>query len=76
MFANWMFALLCPQMSPRTDLCPFCNHRKYPLFVSFLLCAIMGTFKGYPSIGDASLYLGLLPLSSEIFKCKTTDRLL
>ncbi|KAF8943596.1 hypothetical protein BGZ47_005266 [Haplosporangium gracile] len=42
--------------------------RKYPLFVSFLLCAIMGTFKGYPSVGDASLYLGLLPLSSEIFK--------
>ncbi|KAF9923783.1 hypothetical protein FBU30_006171 [Linnemannia zychae] len=42
--------------------------RNYPLFVSFLLCAIMGTFKGYPSVGDASLYLGLLPLSSEIFK--------
>ncbi|KAG0023495.1 hypothetical protein BGZ80_009270 [Entomortierella chlamydospora] len=42
--------------------------RKYPLFVSFLMCAIMGTFKGYPSVGDASLYLGLLPLSSEIFK--------
>ncbi|KAF9915245.1 hypothetical protein BX616_006569 [Lobosporangium transversale] len=41
---------------------------KYPLFVSFILCAIMGTFKGYPSIGDAALYLGLLPLSSEIFK--------
>lgn len=31
----------------------------------------MGTFKGYPSVGDASLYLGLLPLCSEIFKCKT-----
>ncbi|KAG0317312.1 hypothetical protein BGZ99_006397 [Dissophora globulifera] len=42
--------------------------RKYPLFVSFLLCTIMGSFKGYPSVGDASLYLGLLPLSSEIFK--------
>ncbi|KAF9348353.1 hypothetical protein BGX26_000229 [Mortierella sp. AD094] len=42
--------------------------RKHPLFVSFLMCAVMGTFKGYPSVGDASLYLGLLPLSSEIFK--------
>ncbi|KAK3807933.1 MAG: major facilitator superfamily permease Cdc91p [Benniella sp.] len=42
--------------------------RNRPLFVSFLLCTIMGTFKGYPSIGDASLYLGMLPLSSEIFK--------
>ncbi|KAF9100888.1 hypothetical protein BGX27_000213 [Mortierella sp. AM989] len=41
---------------------------KHPLFVSFLMCAIMGTFKGYPSVGDASLYLGLLPLCSEIFK--------
>ncbi|KAF9958696.1 hypothetical protein BGZ65_001239, partial [Modicella reniformis] len=42
--------------------------RHHPLFASFLLCTIMGAFKGYPSIGDASLYLGLLPLSSEIFK--------
>ncbi|KAI8345913.1 cell division cycle protein [Mortierella sp. GBAus27b] len=42
--------------------------RDHPLFVSFLLCTIMGTFKAYPAIGDASLYLGLLPLSSEIFK--------
>ncbi|KAF9429490.1 hypothetical protein BGZ76_001227 [Entomortierella beljakovae] len=42
--------------------------RKHPLFISFLLCAVMGTFKGYPSVGDASLYLGLLPLHSEIFK--------
>ncbi|KAG0359811.1 hypothetical protein BGZ54_009812 [Gamsiella multidivaricata] len=42
--------------------------RHHPLFASFLLCTIMGTFKGYPSVGDASLYLGLLPLCSEIFK--------
>ncbi|KAF9927360.1 hypothetical protein BGZ67_007554 [Mortierella alpina] len=42
--------------------------RNRPLFVSFLLCTVMGTFKGYPSFGDASLYLGLLPLCSEIFK--------
>ncbi|KAF9419364.1 hypothetical protein BGZ94_009437 [Podila epigama] len=42
--------------------------RKYPLFVCFLLSTIMGAFKGYPSVGDAALYLGLLPLCSEIFK--------
>ncbi|KAF9586381.1 hypothetical protein BGW38_005965 [Lunasporangiospora selenospora] len=42
--------------------------RKYPLFVAFLLSAIIGTFKGYPAVGDAALYLGLLPLSSEIFQ--------
>ncbi|KAG0203074.1 hypothetical protein BGX28_004538 [Mortierella sp. GBA30] len=42
--------------------------RDHPLFISFLLCTVMGTFKGYPSIGDASLYLGLLPVCSEIFK--------
>ncbi|KAG0097102.1 hypothetical protein BGZ93_003434 [Podila epicladia] len=42
--------------------------RKYPLFICFLLSTVMGTFKGYPSVGDASLYLGLLPLCSEIFK--------
>ncbi|KAG0250097.1 hypothetical protein BG011_008653 [Mortierella polycephala] len=42
--------------------------RNHPLFVAFLLSTVMGTFKGYPSVGDASLYLGLLPLCSEIFK--------
>ncbi|KAI9241518.1 hypothetical protein MVEG_11947 [Podila verticillata NRRL 6337] len=42
--------------------------RKYPLFICFLLSTVMGAFKGYPSVGDASLYLGLLPLCSEIFK--------
>lgn len=46
-------------------------NRKYPLFICFLLSTVMGTFKGYPSVGDASLYLGLLPLCSEIFKCET-----
>ncbi|KAG0039493.1 hypothetical protein BGZ82_008004 [Podila clonocystis] len=42
--------------------------RKHPLFICFLLSTVMGAFKGYPSVGDASLYLGLLPLCSEIFK--------
>jgi len=42
--------------------------RKNPLFACFLLCTVMGTFKGYPSVGDAALYLGLLPVCSEIFK--------
>ncbi|KAF9314574.1 hypothetical protein BG003_004056 [Podila horticola] len=36
--------------------------------ISIKLSTVMGAFKGYPSVGDASLYLGLLPLCSEIFK--------
>ncbi|KAG0344747.1 hypothetical protein BG004_004199 [Podila humilis] len=36
--------------------------------ISIKLSTVMGTFKGYPSVGDAALYLGLLPLCSEIFK--------
>ncbi|KAF9969432.1 hypothetical protein BGZ73_008221 [Actinomortierella ambigua] len=42
--------------------------RHHPLFVAYLLTAIIGTLKAYTSVGDAALYLGLLPLYSEIFK--------
>ncbi|KAG0268275.1 hypothetical protein DFQ27_007126 [Actinomortierella ambigua] len=42
--------------------------RHHPLFVAYLLTAIIGTLKAYTSVGDASLYLGLLPLYSEVFK--------
>lgn len=31
----------------------------------------MAIFKSYPSASDASLYLALVPIHDELFKCKT-----
>jgi len=41
---------------------------EHPIFVIFILCGIMSIFKSYPSIGDAALYLGFLPIHDELFK--------
>ncbi|KAI0474013.1 GPI transamidase subunit PIG-U [Xylariaceae sp. FL0804] len=41
--------------------------RTQPLVVLTLLLGIFGIFKPYPSISDASLFLGLLPLFRHIF---------
>ncbi|KAJ2964130.1 hypothetical protein NQZ79_g950 [Umbelopsis isabellina] len=53
---------------------PLCiRFREHPIFVVIVLSGIMSIFKSYPSIGDAALYLGLLPVHSEIFKCKISQ---
>ncbi|KAI5075334.1 hypothetical protein GOP47_0009410 [Adiantum capillus-veneris] len=36
------------------------HHR--PLFLAFVFCSIVAMLKAYPSVGDAALYLGLMPL--------------
>eukprot|EP00250_Pteridium_aquilinum_P002229 c12423_g1_i1 orf=59-1534(+) len=36
------------------------HHR--PLFLAFVFCSIFTMLKSYPSVGDAALYLGLMPL--------------
>ncbi|RUP48956.1 hypothetical protein BC936DRAFT_143574 [Jimgerdemannia flammicorona] len=41
---------------------------EHPIFVTFMLCGIMGIFKSYPSIGDAALYLAFLPIHDELLK--------
>ncbi|EFJ12729.1 hypothetical protein SELMODRAFT_43879, partial [Selaginella moellendorffii] len=33
-----------------------------PIFLSFILMAVVSTLKSYPSVGDAALYLGLMGL--------------
>lgn len=38
-----------------------CLHHR-PLFLAFIFCAISAMLKSYPSVGDAALYLGLMPL--------------
>ncbi|PLN82976.1 major facilitator superfamily permease Cdc91p [Aspergillus taichungensis] len=41
--------------------------RRQPLFVCTALLGIFAIFKPYPSISDASLFLGLLPLYRHLF---------
>lgn len=41
--------------------------RRQPLFVLTILTGIFTVFKPYPSISDASLFLGMLPLYSHLF---------
>lgn len=33
-----------------------------PIFLAFIFCAMSAMLKSYPSVGDAALYLGLMPL--------------
>ncbi|CEI96442.1 hypothetical protein RMCBS344292_10603 [Rhizopus microsporus] len=48
---------------------PICiKFQHKPLFAITFLCGIMAIFKSYPSIGDASLYLALVPIHDEILK--------
>ncbi|KNC97681.1 GPI-anchor transamidase subunit GAB1 [Spizellomyces punctatus DAOM BR117] len=42
--------------------------KNHPLFVAFLLTAIMAIFKSYPSLGDTALYLTFLSMNRELFK--------
>lgn len=45
--------------------------RHHPLLVVTVLTGILAVFKSYPSIGDAALFLSLVPLHDELFKCKS-----
>lgn len=36
------------------------HHR--PIFLAFVFCSISAMLKSYPSVGDAALYMGLMPL--------------
>ncbi|TPX70155.1 hypothetical protein SpCBS45565_g01943 [Spizellomyces sp. 'palustris'] len=42
--------------------------KDHPLFVAFLLTAIMAIFKSYPSLGDTALYLTFFSMNRELFK--------
>lgn len=51
----------------------YCRYREHPIFVIIVLSGIMSILKSYPSIGDAALCLGLLPVHDELFKCKRAE---
>lgn len=44
--------------------------RKEPLLLATVLIALMSIFRSYPSVGDVSFYLALLPLWRRCWKCK------
>ncbi|KAI9096423.1 GPI transamidase subunit PIG-U [Phlyctochytrium arcticum] len=42
--------------------------KNHPLFIVFILAAIIAIFKSYPSLGDTALYLAFLSMHRELFK--------
>lgn len=44
--------------------------RKEPLLLSIVLIALAAIFRSYPSLGDVSFYLALLPIWRRCWKCK------
>ncbi|CAM0137488.1 hypothetical protein VKS41_003149 [Umbelopsis sp. WA50703] len=63
------FFLVVFQLHAFIFAAPLCiRFREHPIFVVVVLSGIMSIFKSYPSIGDAALYLGLLPVHGEVFK--------
>lgn len=65
--SNFSKFFFCQQ---RVHFSNILSKRHKPLFAITFLCGIMAIFKSYPSIGDASLYLALVPIHDEILKCK------
>ncbi|XP_030831860.1 phosphatidylinositol glycan anchor biosynthesis class U protein [Strongylocentrotus purpuratus] len=41
--------------------------REHPLFIMLVQCILIAIFKSYPSVGDTTLYLALLPIWSHTF---------
>ncbi|ORX51928.1 phosphatidylinositol glycan, class U [Hesseltinella vesiculosa] len=63
------FFLMVFQLHCFIFMAPLCiKFKHHPLFVVTILCGIMSIFKSYPCVGDASLFLALVPLHDELFK--------
>ncbi|KAI8099917.1 GPI transamidase subunit PIG-U [Halteromyces radiatus] len=63
------FFLMVFQFHTFIFVAPLCiRFRNRPVFVLTILCGIVAVFKSYPSVGDATLYLSLVPLHDELFK--------
>ena len=48
--------------------------REHPIFMMYLLVALIAIFKSYPSYADAALYIALLPCWKFVFPCKYNIR--
>ncbi|KAI7877137.1 PIG-U-domain-containing protein [Lichtheimia hyalospora FSU 10163] len=63
------FFLVVFQLHAFIFAAPLCIRlRNHPLLVVTILAGILAVFKSYPSIGDATLFLSLVPLHDELFK--------
>ncbi|CAO3649261.1 unnamed protein product [Cunninghamella blakesleeana] len=63
------FFLMVFQFHTFIFVAPLCiRFRNHPAFIVTILCGIIAVFKSYPSIGDAVLYLSLVPVHDELFK--------
>ncbi|CAO3653942.1 unnamed protein product [Cunninghamella echinulata] len=63
------FFLMVFQFHTFIFMAPLCiRFRQQPVFIITILCGIIAVFKSYPSIGDAVLYLSLVPVHDELFK--------
>ncbi|KZT57739.1 PIG-U-domain-containing protein [Calocera cornea HHB12733] len=62
------FFLLTFSLHPLIYVAPICLKFQHdPLFAFFLLQGIISTFKSYPTLSDAGLYVSLLGLFPEIY---------
>ncbi|CAO3599059.1 unnamed protein product [Absidia cylindrospora] len=63
------FFLMVFQFHTFIFVAPLCiRFRHHPVFVLTILCGIVAVFKSYPSVGDVTLYLALVPVHDELFK--------
>ncbi|KAI8339751.1 GPI transamidase subunit PIG-U [Chlamydoabsidia padenii] len=63
------FFLMVFQFHTFIFVAPLCiRFRHRPVFVLTILCGIIAVFKSYPSVGDVTLYLALVPVHDELFK--------
>jgi hypothetical protein len=49
--------------------CAHSHTRHDPLYATFLLLGILGTFKPYPTLSDPGLFLSLISLFPEVHPC-------
>ena len=45
-------------------------YRYDPLYATFLLLGVLGTFKAYPTLSDPGLFLSALSLFPEVYPCE------
>lgn len=52
-------------------MAPICVKFQYdPLFATFLLLGVLGTFKAYPTLADPGIFFSMVSIFPEIYPCK------
>ena len=45
-------------------------NRYDPLYATFILLGVLGTFKAYPTLSDPGLFLSMISLFPETYPCR------